>query len=110
MQQRNLGCYTGVMFFWVKTVALYIATATFGLLLSLVASFCIVRGFAATDDDSPAPGMLWVFLFVGVSSLLLPVCLGLTAELVQDKVLACRFNRLKGLLRVLLALPIGVGP
>ncbi len=110
MQQRNLGCYTGVMFFWVKTVALYIATATFGLLLSLVASFCIVRGFAATDDDSPALGMLWVFLFVGVSSLLLPVCLGLTAELVQDKVLACRFNRLKGLLRVLLALPIGVGP
>lgn len=99
-----------VVFFWVKTLALYVATAVFAFLLSLVVSLCAVRAWAGPDDDSPALGMLWILLFVGVSSLLLPICLGLTAELVEDRVLACRFNWLKGLLRVLLALPIGVGP
>lgn len=99
-----------VVFFWVKTVALYIATALFGLLVSLIASVCIVRGFAAPDENSFLLGMWWSFLFAGVSSLLIPICLGFAAELVQDKVLGCRFNWMRGLQRVLLALPIGVGP
>jgi hypothetical protein len=111
MQCEPRHCYTGCrVFFWVKTVVLYIATAVFGFLLSLVASFFVVRGFAAPGDDSPALGMLWILLFVAISGLLVPVCLGFTAELVQAKVLVCRFNWGRGLLRVVLALPIGVGP
>jgi hypothetical protein len=107
----NLGIATlVVVFFWVKTVALYIATALFGLLLSLIASYCVVRGLAAPDENSFLLGLWWSFLSVGVSSLLVPICLGFTAELVQDKVLGCRFNWVRGLQRVLLALPMGVGP
>jgi hypothetical protein len=96
------------VFFWVKTIALYFVTAIFAFLLSLVVSFCAVRAWAGSDDDSPALGILWILLFVGVSGLLLPLCLGLTAELVQGKILARRFSWLSGLLRVLL--PMGVGP
>jgi hypothetical protein len=111
MRREPRGVATLVaVFFWMKTVALYIATAIFGFLLSLVASLCVVRGFARPDDDSPALGMLWILLFVAASSLLVPVCLGFTAELVQDKVLVCRFNWMRGLLRVLLALPMAVAP
>lgn len=103
-------CYTGIVFFWVKTIALYVLTAISAFFLSLVVSFCAVRAWAGSDDDSPALGILWILLFVGVSGLLLPLCLGLTAELVQGKILARRFSWLRGLLRVLLALPVGVGP
>jgi hypothetical protein len=98
------------VFFWVKTVAFYIATALFGLLLSLIASYGIVRGLAAADENPFLLGMWWSFLSVGVSSLLVPVGLGFAAELVQGKVLGCRFNWVRGLQRVLLALPMGVGP
>jgi hypothetical protein len=103
-------CYTGIVFFWVKTIALYVVTAISAFFLSLVVSFCAVRAWAGSDDDSPALGILWILLFVGVSGLLLPLCLGLTAEPVQGKILARRFSWLRGLLRVLLALPMGVGP
>jgi hypothetical protein len=60
------------VFFWVKTIALYFVTAIFAFLLSLVVSFCAVRAWAGSDDDSPALGILWILLFVGVSGLLLP--------------------------------------
>ncbi len=109
----NLHCYTGVVFFWVKTVALFVATATVALLLSLAGSLCLVRvwnGPFRPEEDSPGLGFLLVFLFVGVSSLFVPMCLGLAAELVQDKVLARRFNWAEGLFRVLLALPMSIGP
>jgi hypothetical protein len=97
------------VFFWIKAVALYLASAIFAFLLSLAVSFCAVRVWTGPDDDSPALGIMMFLLFVGISGLLLPVCLGLTAELLQDKVLAQRFSWLKGLRRVLLALPMGVG-
>jgi hypothetical protein len=51
-----------------------------------------------------------MLLFVGFSSLFVPTSLGLMAEMVQDKVLARRFSWLRGVLRVVLALPMGVGP
>ncbi len=109
----NLHCYTGVVFFWVKTVALFVATAILAFLLSLAVSLCLVRvwnGPFRPDEDSPGLGILLILLFVGISSLFVPVCLGMAAELVQDKVLARRFNWVKGVLRVLLALPMSIGP
>lgn len=101
------------MFFWVKTVALFVATAILAFLLSLAGSLCLVRvwnGPFRPDEDSPGLGLLLILLFVGVSSLFVPMCLGLAAELVQDKVLERRFNWVKGLLRVLVALPMSIGP
>lgn len=105
----NLDCYTGSVFFWVKTIFLYAVAAVFAFLLSLVVSFGAVRAWAGSDDDSPVLGMLWILLFVAVSGLLLPLCLGFTAELVQGKILSRRFSWLRGLLRVLLALPVSLG-
>jgi hypothetical protein len=101
------------VFFWVKAVALYLVSAIFALLLSVAVSFCAVwawAGWNGWDDDSPALGIMTFLLFVGISGLILPMCLGLTAGLLQDKVLARRFSWLGGLRRALVALPIGVGP
>jgi hypothetical protein len=98
------------VFFWVKTVGLYVLITVFAFFLSLVISFCAVRVSVGSDDDSPALGMLWILLFLGVFSLLLPLCLGFAAELVQSKILARQFSWFRGLLRILLAVPIGVGP
>lgn len=101
------------MFFWLKTAALYVATAVFAFLISLVGSLCLVRvlnGPFRPNEDSPGLGLLLILLFVVVSSLLVPAFLGLAAELVQDKVLVRRFNWTKGLLRVLLSLPMSIGP
>lgn len=101
------------MSFWVKTVGLYVASAISAFLISLVGSLCLIRiwnGPFRPDEDSPALGILLILLFAAFSSLLVPACLGLTAELVQDKVLARRFSWSKGLLRVLLALPMAAGP
>ena len=101
------------MFFWVKTVGLFVATAILGFFLSFAGSLCLVRvwnGPFRPDEDSPGLGLLLIFLFVGVSSLFVPMCLGLAAEPVQDKVLVRRFNWVEGLFRVLLALPMSIGP
>ena len=99
-----------VVFFWMKAVGLYFISAIFALLVSLVISFCAVRAWAGPDDDSPALGIMAILLFVGISSLIIPLLLGLIAELMEHKVLARRFSWLRSLRRVLLALPIGVGP
>jgi hypothetical protein len=101
------------VFFWIKTAGLYIATAIFAFLISLAGSLCLVRvlnGPFRPNEDSPALGILLILLFVGFSSLFVPTSLGLAAELVQDKVLARRFSWLRGLARVLFALPMSVGP
>lgn len=113
MGSQGCHCYTANVFFWVKTVAVYVATVIFVCLISLAVSLCLVRvwiGPFRPDEDSPALGMLLILLFVGFSSLFVPTCLGLVAELVQDRVLARRFSWLRGLLRSLLALPMAIGP
>ena len=98
-----------MVWFWTKTLILYGATALLALLVCLGVSLALVRAVAGPAGDSPALGMMWVLLFAGLSSLLLPLCLGLTAQAVQDKVLSRRFNWGKGLVRFLLALPISCG-
>jgi MFS family permease len=98
------------VFFWVKTIALYVVTVMVAFLLSLILSFCAVFAWAGPNDDSPAVGMLWAFLFVVASGVFLPLLLGLVAERVQSKVLARRFSWSRGLRRAFLGLPIIVGP
>lgn len=78
-------------------------------MLSLAISVLATLPFAQPDDDLGI-GFLWASIFAVVASLLLPLCLGITAEFIQRKLLARRFTWSKALLRSLMVLPIAVGP
>jgi hypothetical protein len=95
--------------FWLATVVRYLLAAFVALLLSMVISVLATLPFAQPDDDLGI-GFLWGSIFALVASLFLPLCLGITAELIQRRVLARRFAWSKALLRSLMALPIAVGP
>lgn len=97
------------MFFWLATIVRYLLAAFVAVLLALVISVLATLPFAHADDDLGI-GFLWILIFAAVVSLCLPLCLGITAELIQRKVLARRFTWSKALLRSLMALPIAVGP
>jgi hypothetical protein len=97
------------VFFWLATVGRYLFSAFVALLLSLAISVLATLPFAQPNDDLGI-SFLWVSIFALVASLFLPLCLGITAELIQRKVLARRFSWSKALLRSLVALPIAVGP
>jgi hypothetical protein len=97
------------MQFWLTTVVRYLLATFAALLLSLVVSFLATLPFAHPDDDLGI-GILWILILASVTSLCLPLCLGITAELIQRKVLARSFMWSKALLRSLAAFPIAVGP
>ena len=97
------------MFFWLATVARYLLAVLVAVSLALVISVLATLPFAHADDDLGI-GFLWILIFAAVASLCLPLCLGITAELIQRKVLARRFTWSKALLRSLMALPVAVGP
>ncbi len=88
----------------VTVLAVFVA-----IVFSLAISVLATLRFAQPDGDLGI-GFLWVSIFVMLGSLFLPLCVGITAELIQRKVLARRFTWSKALLRSLMALPIAVGP
>jgi hypothetical protein len=96
------------MLFWLVTTARYLLTACASLLISLVISFLIILPFAR--DDSPGLGFLWFFVFVGLATLLFPLSLGATAELIERKLLSRRFEWRKAVIRSAASLPIAIGP
>jgi hypothetical protein len=96
--------------FWFTTVARYLLAVLAALLLSIIISFLAMLLFSRAGDDSPVLGLFWYFVFLGVGSLLIPLSLGTTAEIVQRRVFARSFRWSCALFRSLLALPIGVGP
>jgi hypothetical protein len=95
--------------FWFATVGRYLLAAFVALLLSIAISILATLPFTHGGDDLGI-GFLWILIFVATASLCLPLCLGITAELIQRNVLSRRFTWSKALLRSLLALPIAVGP
>jgi len=95
--------------FWIITIARYLLAALVAFLMSIVLSFISIFPWARIDD-SPGLGILWILVFILEASLLIPLSLGLTAELVERKVHARRFKWSKALSRSLLALPMVVGP
>jgi hypothetical protein len=95
--------------FWFVTVGRYLLAAFVAVILSIVISVLAALPFTRPNDDLGI-GFLWATTFASVTSLCLPLCLGITAELIQRKVLARRFLWSKALLRSLMALPIVVGP
>jgi len=95
--------------FWLITTARYLLAALVAILLSVALSFFSTFPWARAGD-SPALGFLWFFLFIAEAAILVPLCLGITAELVEQKAQERRFKWSKALSRFLLALPIVVGP
>jgi hypothetical protein len=98
------------MMLWLTTAARYLLGVFAALLSSVVVSFFTVLLFSGTGDDSLAAGFALFFVFLGVGSLLVPLSLGTTGELVQCRVLVQSFSWPNALFRSLLALPIVVGP
>jgi hypothetical protein len=94
---------------WLATVVRYLLAAFAALLFSLVISVLATLPFAHPDDDLGI-GFLWVLIFALVAGLSVPLCLGITAELIQRKVLARSFMWSNAFLRSAIALPIAVGP
>jgi hypothetical protein len=95
--------------FWLITIIRYVLAACAAFVLSLLVSFLIALSFAP-EGDSPGTGFLWLMVFVGVATVLVPLGLGVTAELIQRKVLTRPFEWSKALLRSLASLPIAIGP
>src|SRR5215469_8523940 len=95
--------------FWLITISRYVLAACAAFILSLVVSILITSA-VAPQDDSPAVGLLWFMVFVAVATLLVPIGLGTTAELIQRKVLSRRFQWSNALVRSLASLPILIGP
>lgn len=64
----------------------------------------------AADETPVVGGLFWLFAFLAEVSLLVPLSLALTAELVERNVQARRFSWPKARKRFLVALPIAIGP
>jgi hypothetical protein len=94
--------------FWLATVRRYLLAAFAAVLLALVISFLATLLFANSGDELGI-GFLLAIIFASVARLCLPLSLGITAELIQRKVLARLFMWTQALLRSLMALPIAVG-
>jgi hypothetical protein len=97
------------MVFWISTIARYLLAALVALAMSMAVSLAAAMLLAAPNDDLGI-GFLWVSILAIVASVLLPLCLGITAELIERKVMARLFTWSRALLRSLVALPIGFGP
>jgi uncharacterized membrane protein len=95
--------------FWLVTIGRYVLAAFVALVLSIVISILATLPFTHPGYDLGI-GLLWALIFGATANLLLPLCLGITAELIQSKVLSRRHSWSRALLRSLMALPIAVGP
>jgi O-antigen/teichoic acid export membrane protein len=71
--------------FWLKLVLRSVLTAVAALSLTVVLSFVTVSLIVPHVDDSPGVGILWMFVLLIETMLLIPFSLALTAELVERK-------------------------
>ena|ERR1035438_7867068 len=96
------------MLFWVKTVAIFLAAALGSFALAVVLSFLSVLPLAR--DDSPGLGILWGLIFLAEAAMLIPLCLALTAELIERRAQERAFSWIRTLSRFGMALILGAGP
>jgi hypothetical protein len=90
------------------TIIRYILAACAAFGLSFVVSILITVPFA--QDDSPGNAILWFMVFLAMVTVLVPLGLGTTAELIQRKILLRSFQWSKALVRSLACLPILIAP
>ena len=98
------------MLFWLFTIARYLVAVVAAFLSSIIISLLFMVLFYGRGDDSPALGILWFLSILFAASLLIPLSLGVTAEIIDRKIHARPFKWLKALWRFLLALPISLAP
>jgi hypothetical protein len=71
---------------------------------------CDCLTFLLHDDGSPGLGILWFMVFLIEATLIIPLSLAATAELIERKVQKRPFGWSHVFTRLLMALPIAVGP
>ena len=98
------------MFFWLITITRYFLVAVVACLLSLVISFFVMGLFLSNNENPVVGGVFSFFLFLPMGGLLVPLCLAITAELVERKVQSRDFSWSKVRGRFLVAIPMAIGP
>jgi hypothetical protein len=96
--------------FWFITIVWYLLAAFAAFFLSIVISFVTILPFMAADETPVVGGLFWLFAFLAEVSLLVPLSLAITAELVEREVQARHFSWPKARKRFLVAIPIAIGP
>jgi len=96
--------------FWAIVTTRYLVTAVTAFLLSIVVAFVTVLPFSLHDDGSPGLGILWFMVFLVEATVIVPLSLGATAELIERKVQNRKFRWSNAFTRFVMALPIAIGP
>jgi magnesium-transporting ATPase (P-type) len=96
--------------FWFITTTRYLLVALAACFLSLVTSLLIIQLFNWDDASYVAPTLFWLFAFLAEGSLLVPLSLAITAELVERKVQSRLFSWRKARRRFLIAVPMVIAP
>jgi hypothetical protein len=98
------------VFFWCLTITRYLLAALAGLFLSLLISFLTIQLFIPADENPVVGGLFWLYALLAEGTLLVPLSLAVTAELVERKVQSRRFSWSKARWRFLVAIPMAIGP
>jgi hypothetical protein len=96
--------------FWSITVTRYLLVALAALFLSIIISFLTIQLFIPADENPVIGGLFWLFALLVEGTLLVPLNVAITAELVERKVQERRFSWSKAGGRFLVAIPIAIGP
>jgi MFS family permease len=96
--------------FWCITVTRYLLAALAALFLSVVISFFTIQFFIPADENPVIGGLFWLYALLAEGTLLVPLSLAITAELVEYKVQARRYSWPKACRRFLVAIPMAIGP
>ncbi len=92
------------------TILRYALVTLAAVFSAIFIAFCLVAFVISPHDDSPAMGLLGFILSSLLAALLVPLSLGVTAEIVERRAQRRRFCWLGAFVRSLLAIPIMLGP
>jgi len=96
--------------FWFLTIVRYLLAGLAAFFLSIVISFATTITFVPVDENPVVGGLFWLFAFLAEVSLLVPLGLAISAELIDREVQARHFSWPKAQRRFLVALPMAIGP
>ena len=80
------------------------------LFSSIVISRLTIQLFIPADENPVIGGFFWLFTLLAEGTLLVPLSLAITAELVERTVQARRYSWSKARRRFLVAVPMAIGP
>ncbi len=104
------------MRFWCVTIMRYVLATVAALLVSFLAAYVLMIEVLMPLADNPASGpdatdgITGFFYSAVFACLLVPITLGVTAEIIERTAQGRRFNWHKALFRSLLAVPIWCAP